>query len=184
MIVILISLDCVRPDYLECYTDKNKTPFFKNASENGVVFTECISQASHTTTSHSSMFTGLYPFNHGVRWVSEAMIQGKMIQEVLKKEGYRTTGLIGGWTLTYNCFSKGFDEFITDYTVEDVSEGRHIFKPIEQLVDEAIQRIEDNKDTDQYIFIHSFDAHFTSRSDKEGKRKQRYKDRKRSESRM
>jgi arylsulfatase A-like enzyme len=122
------------------------------------------------------MFTGLYPFNHGVRWVSESGVKGEMLQEILGRNGYRTAAFIGGWTLTHRSFARGFGRFHTDYTVEDTTEGRHIFNPIDKLVDLAIKELDENRGADNYIFIHSFDAHFTSRSDKEGKRRKRYMD--------
>ena len=174
MDIVLVSLDCVRPDYIGCYTGINNTPFMKSALHQGIIFKYCISQASHTTTSHSSMFTGLYPFNHGVRWVSESGVEGEMLQEVLGRSGFITAALIGGWTLTHRSFARGFDSYITTYSIEDTTEGRHIFNPINRLVDHAIEQLDSNRSGDNYIFIHSFDAHFTSRSDKEGKRRQRY----------
>lgn len=146
----------------------------KSALKDGALFWNCISQASHTTTSHSSMFTGLYPYNHGVRWVSGSRVKGKMIQELLKEIGYNTAAFIGGWTLTHHHISKGFDLFHTDHLIEDTTEGRHIFDPIDHMVDQTIEHLEKNKGRDNYVLIHSFDAHFTSRSDKEGKRKSRY----------
>ncbi|MBN1390532.1 MAG: sulfatase [Candidatus Thermoplasmatota archaeon] len=174
MNIVLVSLDCVRPDYIGCYSDKNRTPFLESALDVGVIFENCISQASHTTTSHSSMFTGLYPFNHKVRWVSGSKIHGALIQEVLKEKGFHTAAFIGGWTLTHKAFERGFDRFHKEYSIEDTTEGRHIFNPIDKLVNLAIDHLDQNTKDNNYIFIHSFDAHFTSRSDKEGKRKDRY----------
>ncbi|MFW6110445.1 MAG: alkaline phosphatase family protein, partial [Thermoproteota archaeon] len=93
MNIALISMDCVRPDYLD-------TPFFRKLRGESLEFTNCIVQASHTSTSHTSILTGLYPFNHGVRWLVNFSVEGKMIQEILKEEGYATAGFIGGFPLT------------------------------------------------------------------------------------
>ncbi|MBW1853153.1 MAG: sulfatase [Deltaproteobacteria bacterium] len=63
--VILIVLDTVRADrislYGNCGTTKNLEEFAKGA----LVFENCVAPSPHTLPSHASIFTGLYPAEHG-----------------------------------------------------------------------------------------------------------------------
>lgn len=65
--ILYISLDSVRND---CLSDENSSeiyPTLYNLSNNGLLFENTIVQVPFTVPSHTSMFTGKYPFNHGVR---------------------------------------------------------------------------------------------------------------------
>src|SRR3989337_1730577 len=104
MNIVLISMDCVRPDYLV-------SPSFERLRSNGLVFTQCIAQAPHTSTSHASILTGMYPFHHGVRWLVDFKVQTPMLQEMLKDKGYKTAAFIGGFPLSKGNLDRGFDLF-------------------------------------------------------------------------
>ncbi len=66
--IVLISIDSLRQDVLGCYGNKSsRTPEIDALAENGTIFFSHIVQAPYTTTSHASILTGLYPFNHGIR---------------------------------------------------------------------------------------------------------------------
>jgi len=64
MFVILITLDCVRADYLT--GAKGHTPHLDALSEEGTVFTQAFAQSQNTLSSHFSMLTSNYLFQHGV----------------------------------------------------------------------------------------------------------------------
>lgn len=158
MNIALISMDCVRPDYLN-------TPFFHKIRSEGLEFTNCIAQAPHTSTSHVSLLTGLYPFNHGVRWLVNFEVKGKMLQERLKENGYETAAFIGGFPLTTGDLNRGFDLFEHGETVNDEMEGRSVFDPANVLTLKAVEWLNNRKHQDNFIFLHFFDAHLTLRSE-------------------
>ena len=158
MIVVFVSLDCVRPDYLT-------HQFFQELASEGVTFSPCITSASHTSTSHVSMLTGKYPFNHSVSHLVNYNVRGQMIQELLKEQGFTTGALIGGYPLTQGDLSRGFDYFCHEPLVHDISEGRDRYVPINVLVQQVVEWISEQEGKDLFIFIHSFDAHLTLRSE-------------------
>lgn len=158
MNIVLISMDCVRPDFLN-------TPFFRKIRGEGLEFTNCIAQAPHTSTSHASIFTGLYPFNHGVRWLVNFKVKGRMLQEILKKNGYETAAFIGGFPLTAGDMDRGFDLFEHREIVNDEMEGRSFFDPANVLTLRAIEWLNKRKTDDNFVFLHFFDAHLTLRSE-------------------
>ena len=63
--VILIVLDTVRADRMSVYGNPGTTKNLEKFSENAVVFENCIASSSWTLPSHASLFTGLYPIEHG-----------------------------------------------------------------------------------------------------------------------
>jgi arylsulfatase A-like enzyme len=67
--IVLITLDCVRPDFLGCYGHKDvKTPNIDSLSSQGVIVDRAYSHSSVTGPSLMSLFTSRFPFDHGVRF--------------------------------------------------------------------------------------------------------------------
>jgi len=156
--IVLVSMDCVRPDYLT-YS------FFDRLKKEGEEYTNCIAQAPHTSTSHVSILTGLYPFSHKVRWLLDFNVKGQMIQEVLKENGYETAAFIGGFPLTTGNLNRGFDIFEHREVVNDTLEGRSFYDPANVLSMRAIEWLDKRKTSDNFVFLHFFDAHLTLRSE-------------------
>ncbi|TFH19163.1 MAG: hypothetical protein E4H03_14025, partial [Myxococcales bacterium] len=65
--VVLVSMDTLRSDHLGAYGyDRPVTPAIDRLAARSVVFADAIGQSSWTRPAHFSMFTGLYPSEHGV----------------------------------------------------------------------------------------------------------------------
>lgn len=171
MNICLISLDCVRYDAFK------ENSFFKKLMGKSLSFDNCIAAAPHTSTSHASILTGLYPFHHGVRYLHDFDIKGKMLQEYLKEEGFRTAAFIGGYPLSTGNLDRGFDHFDYENPVQDVYEGRDKYVPANVIVQKSLVWLKSTSSEDKFLFLHFFDAHFTMRADFEsGRRKKRYKE--------
>ena len=64
---ILISIDALRADHLGLYGyPKPTSPFLDELARRATVFDHAFAQVPSTLPSHMSMFTGLYPAEHGV----------------------------------------------------------------------------------------------------------------------
>ncbi len=74
--ILFISLDCVRADV--AYS--GKFPNIKKLFDEGTTFYNAISPSPLTPISHSSVFTGLLPENHGVRHLFKEKIKKRQIQ--------------------------------------------------------------------------------------------------------
>ncbi len=67
--VILISLDTVRRDHLSLYGYSRLTsPNLDRFAEDAIVFDRSYANSSWTLSSHASLFTGLYPSEHGLHY--------------------------------------------------------------------------------------------------------------------
>lgn len=96
--LVLVSLDTVRRDHLPTYGYPRPTaPTIEALARRGVVFTNAFSQEVNTAPSHASMFTGLYPHQHGC--VSNAHPldpEPVTLAERLRAAGFRTGGFVSG----------------------------------------------------------------------------------------
>lgn len=63
--VILIVLDTLRADHLSLYGHPERTPNLEAFSRKSLIFENCIASSPWTIPSHASLFTGLYPVEHG-----------------------------------------------------------------------------------------------------------------------
>lgn len=116
--VVLITLDTVRADHLSLYGySRTTTPNLDRWARQGVVFENAIAPSSWTLPSHSSIFTGLLPHQHGADWSGPIDTGRWTMAEVLRAYGYDTGGFFAnpyygkaGWGM-----GQGFETF------EDVS---------------------------------------------------------------
>jgi len=111
---ILISIDTLRADHLGCYGyDLETSPFIDSLAAQGVLFETAIVQLPGTLPSHMSIFTGLYPEEHGV-FPPDAVLAETIatLPEVFKRHGFRTGGFTeGGYVDGSYGFARGFDTF-------------------------------------------------------------------------
>ena len=65
--IILITIDTLRSDHLSCYGYERKTsPNIDKIADNGIIFEKAIAPSSWTAPSMVSLFTSVYPINHGI----------------------------------------------------------------------------------------------------------------------
>ena len=119
--VIMIVVDALRPDHLGTYGyPRNTSPHIDKIASAGIRFDLAISQSTLTKTSIASLFTGLYPYRHGVysgnrltedgRPVSDTLNSSHTtLAERLRSEGYLTAAWLQQSQLKSNSgYSRGF----------------------------------------------------------------------------
>ena len=90
--LLIISIDSLRADAISLFNSElDNTPFLEQFSTDAAVFESAFSQADWTVPSHTSIFTGLYPTEHGVVSSNQSLGDHPTIAEVLSNEGYETT---------------------------------------------------------------------------------------------
>jgi len=115
--VIMITLDCVRPDHIGHYGYKGvDTPNIDKIAEEGISFSQTIAQAPNTWVSHASIFTGCNPYNHGIRTpYTKLSDKVKTLAEVLSENGFATGGFPSHTLLGESQgFDRGFDLYDID----------------------------------------------------------------------
>lgn len=167
--LILISLDTVRADI--AYSGKFTN--IKRLRNSGVTFLNTISSSPFTPASHATIFTGLQPYNHGIRHLfKEGMKKNvKTLAEILKDKGYKTGAITScpGMNKWYG-FSKGFDEYDDEIPkledgsdplkTVDVKKRGMAFKRADLVTKRAKAWIQKNGHLPFFLFAHFFDAHW------------------------
>lgn len=99
--VVLITLTNLRYDHVSSNGYSRKTtPNIDALSKEGIIFDNAFSHASWTLPESMSIYTSLYPFQHGVmnRYDGSALSkETPTIIDVLKKSGYLTAAFTGGF---------------------------------------------------------------------------------------
>ena len=113
--VVLIVLDTVRADRIACGTDsRGLTPNLDALCARSVVFTNVSSTSSWTLPAHASLFTGLYPLQHGATQEHTRLDEGAVtLAELLGARGYKSFGVSANPVVSVKSgLARGFDEFV------------------------------------------------------------------------
>ncbi|MEM3485217.1 MAG: sulfatase [Candidatus Methanomethyliaceae archaeon] len=112
--IILIVLDTARAKNFSCYGyDRKTTPNIDRIAEESTLYKWCFAPANWTIPSHASLFTGLYPTQHGC-FGRELILSSDIttLAEILKFRGYDTIGISSnGLVASVNGFARGFNLF-------------------------------------------------------------------------
>ncbi len=115
--VLLVSIDTLRADHLPCYGYRRDTaPFLCSLGAGGVLVEHAVSQYPGTLPSHMSLFTGLYPTEHGVLPPDRQLAaELATLPEIFRRAGFRTAGFTeAGNVKGYFGFDRGFEIFSDD----------------------------------------------------------------------
>ncbi|HHT9105176.1 MAG TPA: sulfatase [Candidatus Wujingus californicus] len=147
---------------------KPKTSYIDCIASNGILFTQAVSQAPYTPASHASIFTGLNPFNHGIRHFIGFKISPEVLTlaEVLKSFGFQTGGFIGSNALgEFYGFDRGFDvydcNFNSKQSICEVGNLKIFRRDHREITERVLQWLNEIKDK-FFLFIHYFDVHESS----------------------
>ena len=114
--VILIVLDTLRADRLSLYGGPVPVPHLEQFARDGILFERCIATSSWTPPSHASLFTGLFPSEHGCVAGTDPnhfpVLSGslKTLAETFQEHGYQTAGIVAnfGYLGIGTNFDQGF----------------------------------------------------------------------------
>ena len=163
--VLLIGVDTLRADHVECYGSKDvRTPHMNRLAKDGVLFRNAVVQVPLTLPSFCSIMTGTYPMYHGVRDFSYGSLrQDKTtLAELLKGRGYATGAFIGAFVLDARFgLDQGFDHYDGRFNLkkyEGVDPGT-IQRRGDGVASRAIEWIGQNRDQQFFAWIHLYDPH-------------------------
>lgn len=164
--VLLITIDTLRSDRLGCYGyNLGQTPVIDQLATEGVRFTNVVSHVPLTRPSHTSIFTGLYPFQHGVHDNVAPTLDLKIptLAEILRKNGYQTAGFIASFVVnSQSGLNRGFDVYKdsfdpkrqpTDFALNLEKRGDDVYN---EFSDWYTQR----KKQPYFAWVHLYDPHF------------------------
>ncbi|MBI4802417.1 MAG: sulfatase [Elusimicrobia bacterium] len=165
--LILIGWDTLRADHVGALGYKRKTtPNLDSLAAKSFLFTRAISPSSWTLPAFMSVFTGLYPSEHGLTnkfklppaasggstelepaSLSTAVIT---LAELLRAAGYGTAAFTGGSGVGGGYgFSRGFDVYVDSPN----------FAGFETSFPQALDWLRTNPGSGTFVFIHGYDTH-------------------------
>ena len=154
--ILLLSIDTLGGDDLGCYSnDQPVSPFLDSLAQTGIMFENAYAVSPWTLPSHGTIFTSLYPTQHGAFKKMEkkgcydvVSLSKPLIAEILKGFGYQTAAFTnGGWLSDRFNLQQGFDLF--DYESEK-----------EETFCRAVNFLTDYDDDEPFfLFLHTFLVH-------------------------
>jgi arylsulfatase A-like enzyme len=151
--VIVVGIDTLRPDHLGCYGYERETsPNIDAFAARGVLFENTASQAPWTAPSFATVFTSLYPSQHGSMDVHSKMRASvPTLATLLKQRGYATGAIINAPALKPEFgLSRDFDFY--DMTPLDGRIG-------DGTTRDALEWIDSQRGSPFFMFVHYFDPH-------------------------
>ena len=163
--LVIVTFDTTRADRIGAYGSHDvETPTIDRLAADGVLFEQAVSVAPLTLPAHSSIFTGKFPPEHGVRDNGGFFLGPEQVTlaEILKGRGYRTGGFVAAYVLAGKWgINQGFDTYFDDFDlsqVRAVSIGA-IQRPANEVLDKALPWIAQSGNTPFFAWIHFYDPH-------------------------
>jgi arylsulfatase A-like enzyme/Flp pilus assembly protein TadD len=162
--VILITIDTLRADHLECYGYRGiRTPAINQLSADGVRFEQDISQAPLTLPSHCSILTGMWPNSTGVRDQAGFTLSPDKprLAAVLRTAGIQTAAFVGSSILnTETGLGQGFDAYTNVSPAIGGAPGAEgLERRGDQVIADGLRWIETPGRGRFFAWIHLFDPH-------------------------
>lgn len=162
--LLLITLDTTRADRLGCYGYATaRTPVLDALAASGIVCDRALTVAPVTLPAHTSLFTGLYPAEHGVFTNGRGRLDDALptLAEALEHEGYDTAAFVGSFVLNAKFgLGRGFATYDDDFAGEEPSPdalGRQ--RNAESVIDAALDWLGVTRSRPFFCWVHLFDPH-------------------------
>jgi arylsulfatase A-like enzyme len=156
--IVFVSLDTVRADHLGLYGYPRETsPFLDELASEGAVFERAYAPMPTTAPSHATMFTALYPIQHGVLGNGLRLPDAiETLAEIFLAADFTTAGFVGThaqWVPTG--LSRGFETFNPRPRESD-----EVYRQADRTVDAALAWLGRCDPCERlFLFVHLFDAH-------------------------
>ncbi len=162
--VLLITLDTTRADHIGCYGNTAAlTPALDSLAKRGVLWECARTPAPLTLPSHSSLFTGLYPAEHGLRTNGMGSLPKSIptLAERLSTAGYDTAAIVASFVLDRKFgLHRGFEFYDDDQPSVGLKGNTHERQRDGRLVVEsALDWLGRPRRRPFFCWVHFYDAH-------------------------
>lgn len=157
--IVVITIDTLRADHLSCYGYPRQTsPFIDSLARAGVLFSKAFSVSSHTGPSHGSLFTSLFPFEHGLLRNHESLKKGVLnAAEMYKEAGFKVAGFP---SVRFLEGKVGFPDLSEELKAKAPLSKRHWYRNAKLMVNQVTSWLDTTAPADNFlIWIHFYDVH-------------------------
>lgn len=160
--VLLITIDTLRADALGCCGGRARTPHLDRLAAEGIRYDFAHAHTVVTLPSHTSILTGLYPFQHGVRDNSGYRVATGIptLATLLKPHGFHSAAFIGAFPLdTRFGLNRDFDVYDQQFVTRGgASEFAIPERSADAVVAPALAWL-DAQTSRWFLWVHVFDPH-------------------------
>jgi len=156
--ILLITLDALRADHLGCYGYPRPTsPSIDRLAGGGTLYSAAQVPRGQTWPALSSLLTGRYPLQHGVRSNSMRLnTRLTLLPQALHETGYRTAAFLSNYG---DAIDSG-ESFGLDHLVRaDVTGVAPHEQWDEKMTDGAVQWITEHRDQSVFTWVHLMNPH-------------------------
>lgn len=163
--VLVITLDTTRADRLGCYgASQALTPALDELARQGVLFERAYAPVPLTLPSHASLFTGLYPPEHGVRNNGQGALPAGLptLATALQSSRYETGAFVASVVLERKYgLNRGFNTYHDDMSqADDSTQGHHRYRAANHVIDAALAWLRPRRQKPFFCWVHLFDPHY------------------------
>ena len=159
--IILIGIDTLRADRAALLSPndypRDLMPNLRDLlASRATIYSRAISQAPWTLPAFASIFTGLYPAEHGAEYRGSTLAPYQLtVAEILREAGFRTLGVSSGcYVTTAAGLSQGFETFD-----ESQALGQRTITS-EEVTTRAIGLLGKYSGQPFFMFVHYFEPHW------------------------
>jgi arylsulfatase A-like enzyme len=148
--ILVFMADTFRADNLSAYGGTLAlTPNLDHCAQASVLFRRAWSVGTYTLPAHVSMFTGVMPYQAGLRTIAHALPEEmETIAELLSAQGYRTGAITDSGIVSRRFgFDQGFAYFHEDATT------------LEDTVERALAFLDADDGRPVFLFVHTYRTH-------------------------
>lgn len=160
---LLITMDTTRADRLGAYGyAKAETPNLDRLAAGGARFDRAYTAVPYTLPSHTSLFTGVYPPEHGIRINATTGLPPDLptLTDAFASHGYRTGAFVSAAVLDSSFgLSRAFDVYDDDLGPSANPSVITQSRIGERVVESALAWLESEPDKPFFCWTHFFDPH-------------------------
>lgn len=153
--IVLVTLDTVRCDHLGLYGDtRGLSPHLDALARQGLVYERAFTTMPTTGPAHLSLFTGLYPSEHGSRENGEPLDEIHAPRELsvrLAARGYATAAFVTTPLLHPRVTG------LRGFAIHDGPRG--VLRPGSEAVEAALRWLSVEERRPVFLWVHLYDAH-------------------------
>lgn len=168
--VVLITLDTLRLDAFEGSEARPSVmPRVRARAREGLVFARSYAAAPTTLPTHTSLLTGLQPWEHGVARNGLVLGAGQpTVAERLRAAGFATAAVVASFPLHERFgLARGFDVYDDTFSVDmgrnfngiPIPEDERFYRKADEVTNRALEVLAGLSAPRQFLWVHYFDAH-------------------------
>jgi len=161
--VLLVTIDTLRPDFLEPYGfAQPSSPRIAELAAEGVLFENAIAAGSLTAPAHASIMTGRYVRQHSVGSLNgeTRLADTPTLAEQFERAGYSTAAFISNVVLRRRVgLDRGFGIYDDDLPEGELNRPAYFERTADATAERALAWLGDRRDGPVFMWLHLQDPH-------------------------